>query len=54
MMKTHERSCWYYGQLKKAGLISKTESWLKSNPPPKKWEGCRWAWAYTEMPVWTW
>jgi hypothetical protein len=53
-MKEHQKNCWYYGQLKKTGLLSKAEDWLRKNPKPKKWEGCRWSYAYTEMPVFWW
>jgi len=27
------------------------EEWLKKNPKPKKWEGDKYSYAYTEMPV---
>ena len=31
--------------------MADVENWLKKNPKPKKWEGDRYSWAYTEMPV---
>lgn len=42
---------WYREQIEKNGLLARTEKWLKENPPPKKWQQSRWAWAYTEMVV---
>jgi hypothetical protein len=34
-------------------LVSKKEldEWLKRNPKPSYWQGDKYSWAYTEMPV---
>ena len=41
----------YKQKLKKKSLLMKAKKWLKKNPPPKNWQASKWAWAYTEMPV---
>lgn len=42
----------YEEKLRRAGLLKKAEAWLEDNPPPPGWLEDKWAWAYTEMPVW--
>lgn len=44
----------YVAALKVRGLLSAAKKWLKNNPPPKEWTSGRYAYAYTEMPVWPW
>jgi len=31
--------------------MADVERWLKKNPKPKQWQGDRYSWVYTEMPV---
>ena len=42
----------YQEKLRRLGLSKKAEEWLEHNPPPPGWLEDRYAWAYTEMPVW--
>jgi len=41
----------YKELLRKDGLLSKARKWLKSHPKPLNWEGDKWSYAYTEMPI---
>lgn len=44
----------YRNYFKKRELIDKADKWLAANPPPAGWRAGRYAWAYTEMPLWPW
>ncbi len=39
-------------KLRRMGLHKKAEAWLADNPPPPGWLEDKWAWAFTEMPMW--
>ncbi len=49
--KQEHKWCWYYTQLVREAKITTVEKWLSENPPPKDWQGCKWAWAFTEMAI---
>lgn len=39
----------YLARLRRRGLEEKAREWLKSNKPPRKFRGGRWAWVYVNV-----
>lgn len=42
--------CPYFYKLREQGLVKQAKAWLKDNPPPKRWSGSAWRWAFENMP----